>query len=146
FRSAFVVNFLFAAIAVLAAAAGAMFLPIDAEHEELPLGLGLVLLEIALISLMIVNTWLGGRWRWHRRWFEAREMAERLRIALPLWVLGLRPKSFPGEEATWTGWYVRAMVRVQGMRSGDLAGVQFEPARGVLLDVLRPQSDYNIGN
>jgi hypothetical protein len=95
---------------------------------------------------VVLNTLSGRRARWHRRWFEAREMAERLRIALPLWALGLRPESFAGEEATWTGWYVRAMVRMQGMRGGDLAGAQFQAARDMLLKVLRGQCEYNVDN
>ena len=58
--------------------------------------------------------------QWHGRWVEAREVAERLRTALPLWALGLRPAFFPGEEPTWTGWYARAAVRMQGLRAGNL--------------------------
>jgi len=77
---------------------------------------------------------------------EAREVAERLRIALPLWTLGLRPGAFPGEEATWTGWYVRAFARVQGLRSGDFSAPQFEAARAVLLSVLNDQCKYNANN
>ena len=59
----------------------------------------------------------GRRWRWHHRWVEAREVAEQFGVALPLWTLGLRPASFPGEEPTWTGWYIRALVRMQGLRA-----------------------------
>jgi hypothetical protein len=58
----------------------------------------------------------------------------------------MRPDLFPGEEAAWTGWYVRAFVRMQGLRSGDFAGERFQAARDLLLGVLEGQCDYNATN
>src|SRR4029077_2667199 len=148
FRGAFIMNFLFAALAVVAASAGVMF--VEAPGHVIPwwrdISAVIVLAEIVLIVSVILNTWLGYQWRWHRRWVEAREVAERLRIALPLWTLGLRPGAFPGEEATWTGWYVRAFARMQGLRSGDFSAPQFDAARAVLLSVLNDQCKYNANN
>ena len=60
-----------------------------------------------------------------------------MRIAFPLWALGLRPTTFPAEEPAWTGWYTR-VVREQGMPTAmlDAAGLRQgrETLRGVLLD------------
>jgi hypothetical protein len=143
FRSAFVKNFLFAALAVTAAATGASALMMDADEWWQR---GAVMAEIFLIIFVVVNTVSGHRSHWHHRWVEAREVAERLRVALPLWTLGLRPASFPGEEPTWTGWYARALVRTQGMRAGDLSIGALADERTVLLRLLAGQCDYNQAN
>jgi hypothetical protein len=143
FRSAFVKNFLFAALAVTAAATGAsaMMMDLDGWWQHAPAGV-----EILLIYFVVVNTVSGRRSHWHHRWLEAREVAERLRVALPLWTLGLRPASFPGEEPTWTGWYARALVRTQGMRAGDLSNGALADERAALLRLLAGQCDYNLAN
>jgi hypothetical protein len=141
FRSAFVMNFLFAALAVVAASASVLMTHEDTWWRRAP-----VTLEIILIVGVVVNTILAYRWRWHHRWVEAREVAERLRVALPLWTLGLRPASFPGEEPTWTGWYARALVRTQDMRAGNLNADDLTAERSVLLRLLTGQCNYNRAN
>jgi hypothetical protein len=148
FRSAFVTNFLLAAFAVLAAALSLVWSDpgkydatalADLAHHKVPF----VVFELICILTVLVNT-ASGRWQgWHRRWFEAREVAERLRVALPLWVLGVRPATFAGEEPTWTGWYARAIVRAQGMRAGTLDVSALNAARATLNAVLRHQCDYH---
>jgi hypothetical protein len=140
FRSAFVMNFLFAALAVTAAAAGASAMTMGAVEWWQRAA---VKAEIILIIFVVMNTVFGHRSHWHHRWVEAREVAERLRVALPLWTLGLRPASFPGEEPTWTGWYARALVRTQGMRAGDLSNRALDDERVGLLRLLAEQCDYN---
>lgn len=145
FRSAFVMNFLFAALAVISASFSVMIFKPD---EKYPLWSGSnapVLIELFLIIFVVVIVSLGRGLRWHTRWVEARELAERMRTALPLWALGLRPAFFPGEEPTWTGWYARAVVRMQGLRTGRLTrGLEAE--RRLLLNVLTGQCDYNLKN
>lgn len=112
FRSAFVSNFSVAALAVACSAGSVAY-----HSAKVPL----VVIELGLIAWVVYNTSSGRKQGWHRRWLEARELAERLRVALPLWALGIRPVIFyAGEEPTWTGWYARAIVRSQGLRSGDL--------------------------
>jgi hypothetical protein len=139
FRSAFVMNFFFAALAVIAASASVVVTNVGWERFT-------VKIEIILIVCVVINTALAHRWRWHHRWFEAREIAERLRVALPLWTLGLRPAFSAGEEPTWTGWYARALVRTQGMRAGDLNADGLSAERAVLLNLLSSQCDYNHAN
>ena len=109
FRSAVIANFTLAALTIILAVFSLTF---DQEQKVL-----FVAAEFVLIGLILFNTMRGWRVGWHRRWFEAREVAERLRTALPLWALGIRPATFFGQEPTWTGWYARAIVRSQGMRN-----------------------------
>src|SRR5580700_3961506 len=137
FRSAFVMNFVFAAAAVVVAS----FSVATDENVRWP-----VVTEFFLIAFVVGNTNLAWIRRWHPRWFEAREVAERLRVALPLWTLGLRPAFFPGEEPTWTGWYARALVRTQGMRAGNLNNAGLAAERSVLLRMLASQCKYNLTN
>jgi hypothetical protein len=138
FRSAFVLNFAFAALAVVLATTS-----LFVDHRKL-LFVGL---EIALIFLVLMNTAIGRRRRWHQRWLEARELAERLRVALPLWALGARPATlFSGQEATWTGWYARAMIRAQGLRSGFLTADGLADASAILKHLLKHQCDYHESN
>lgn len=135
FRSAFVANFLWSALAVGCAAISIVM------HDLKPL---LVIIEIVLISLILLNTFVGRRNNWHRRWVEGRELAERFRVALPLWMLGLRPATlFSGEEPSWTGWYARAIIRAQGMRAGKLDETGLCAATGMLVAVLDEQRDYH---
>jgi len=90
---------------------------------------------------VLINTYNANRQQWQRRWVEPREIAERLRVALPLWALGTRPNSFSGEEPSWTGWYVRALIRQQGMRAGSLA--DSGAAREILTALLHDQCKYH---
>jgi hypothetical protein len=137
FRSAFVMNFVFAAAAVVVAS----FSVATREDVRWP-----AVIEFFLIAFVVGNTILAWILHWHPRWFEARELAERLRAALPLWTLGLRPAFFPGEEPTWTGWYARAVVRAQGLRAGVLGADGLAAERGVLLTLLTRQCGYNHSN
>jgi hypothetical protein len=135
FRSAFVTNFLLASMAVVVAASSLLF-----DHEKKPF---FVSVELLLILAVLINT-IVGRWRrWQQRWFEPREVAERLRIARALWTLGTRPKSFSGEEPAWTGWYVRAIVREQNLRTGLLDEYALSLSRSVLLALLHDQCTYH---
>ena len=96
-----------------------------------------------LIGLILFNTLRGWRMGWHRRWFEAREVAERLRTALALWALGIRPATFFGQEPTWTGWYARAIVRSQGMRDARQNPDWLAEAHSTLQKVLDDQCTYH---
>ena len=132
FRGAFILSFAFGALAVLIAAVS-LFFP--------ALKWLFVLIEVLCISAVLINTYYANKRQLKRRWVEPREIAERLRVALPLWALGTRPNSFSGEEPSWTGWYVRALIRQQGMRSGSLA--QSDAAREMLTDLLEDQCSYH---
>jgi hypothetical protein len=135
FRSAFVINFLFASAAVVLAVASLLF-----GHDKKYV---FVSGELILIALVLANT-LIGQWKaWHHRWFESREIAERLRIAFAFWLLGARPTSFPGQEPAWTGWYTRAICRDQGIRSGSIDEETLRGAQDALLALLNLQCGYH---
>jgi len=135
FRSAFVTNFLLASITVVAAALSLLF-----NHDK---KYAFVSFELVFILIVLVTTFVG-RWHgWHQRWFEPREVAERLRIARVLWTLGARPTSFSGREPVWTGWYARAIVREQGLRTGVFNEDTLSVARSTLLALLHDQCAYH---
>lgn len=120
YRSAFVLAFLLAAVAV-----GLALLPIGLRMQQhhLPetLAIALELLAIlTILGLVLVGRWL----RWHERWINYRlaaELVRHLRLVAPLG--GGRP--FPqipahwatyGQPAsTWMAWYVRAVERALGL-------------------------------
>jgi hypothetical protein len=134
FRGSFISNFVLAAGAVVCAALSIVF----KDYKT-----SLTVIEIVLLSLLVFKTVIS-RWRnWHNNWLEAREVAERLRAALPLWALGARPANYHGEESTWTGWYVRAVLRELGMRPGTLDASGAAAARGVLETVIADQTEYH---
>ena len=134
FRGAFILNFVFGALAVACAAISII------RHDWKP---ALVVIEILLIATIVLNTWLGHRRQWHRRWFEGRELAERLRVALLLWMVGLRPAAPAGAEPTWTGWYARAVVRAQGLRHARLAGEGLAVAHAAVTGLINDQCGYH---
>ena len=134
FRGAFILNFVFGALAVVCAAISIV------RHDWKPV---LVAIEIGLIVIVVFNTALGLRRQWHRRWFEGRELAERLRVALLLWVVGLRPAAPAGAEPTWTGWYARAVVRAQGLRHARLAGDGLAAATATVSGLIDDQCGYH---
>lgn len=136
FRSAVIANFTLAACTIILAAFSLVLPP---ERK-----IFFVTAELVMIGLILVNTMRGWWVGWHRRWFEAREVAERLRAALPLWALGIRPATFFGQEPTWTGWYARAIVRGQGMRNARQNPDWLAEAHSTLQKVLRDQCTYHI--
>jgi hypothetical protein len=135
FRVAYTLNFLASALAVCAA-----LISILSQSHWWP---GI---EIALIILVLGNTMIGRRVGWHQRWLEAREIAERMRVAILFWILGAQPPAFFGEEPAWTGWYARAIIREQGMRRGRLNLDGMSAARKAMLGVLRQQHEYHRDN
>jgi hypothetical protein len=71
YRSAVVLNYLFAAMAVLMALMGLL---IPAWK------LLWITIELFLIGAVIVNTYLGQKRDWHQRWLDYRQLAERCRV------------------------------------------------------------------
>lgn len=110
YRSTYIFNFLFAAIAVAVALNGIFI------HEPLVKGY-FVVVELAVI-LVILVTWLHGhRRQWHRRWLECRRLAEcvrHLRIFAPLGIAGSMERPHRGLDAgegDWINWYAWSMRR-----------------------------------
>jgi hypothetical protein len=138
FRSAVVCNFFFAALAVVLAVASPV-IPMASFW--------LAAAEFMLVLFVVANTILGRKFRWHQRWLEAREVTERLRVALLFWLIGLRPPIlFSGREPTWIGWYTRAIIRWQGLRSGALDLPGLKNARLLILKLLQEQCQFHHKN
>ena len=128
FRSAYVSNFTLAAAAVLISLAG-LLLPAGVK----PL---LVCLELATIATILALTRLGNRSGWHRRWLDARRVAEQLRclaIAAQLGDLRLRRDLHP---------VTRAVSRRLGMPTAIADAPYLARVHGDLLRLLDGQIDY----
>ena len=120
YRSGHIFNFLVGAAAVLTALAGLV----------LPQGkLLLATAELAMIAAVIVNTQIGVKHGWHRRWLDYRQLAERLRPMRSLKLLGVAaPRRDPNarlDQRRWTEWYAAGMWRAMRSPSGAIR----DPAR-----------------
>ena len=102
-------------------------------------------LELIFIVLLIAPVLVARHNQWRRRWLEAREVAERLRVAMPFWMTGVWPHSLSASQPTWTGWYARAILREQPLFSGDIAG-SLPRAKALLRAVIGVQYNYHSEN
>src|SRR5439155_19764716 len=116
-RSSIVVNYLMAAGAVAMALAGYALGWTDEHHPRHAWAVAWITIELALISAIVANTWVGNARRWHERWMDYRLLAERLLLQRTLAPLGRimpdtrRPAhvSFGDLRGTRIGWYFRAL-------------------------------------
>ena len=120
YRSGHIFNFIVGAAAVLTALAG-LIVP---QGKLLLAGA-----ELAMIAAVIVNTHVGVKKCWHRRWLDYRQLAERLRPMRSLKLLGIAaPRLDPGaplDERRWTEWYAGGMWRAMSIPTGVIE----DPAR-----------------
>jgi hypothetical protein len=136
-----VANFIFSALAV---AAGLAYQPLGQDGNKWIFAL----VEFGLLYLILVVIWLGGRWRWHRRWFETRRVAEYFRHAPILLLLGVArpPGRWPkGADTSWPEYYARHGLRAPGLPQVRVTDEYLRVALGGMLDehVVR-QRDYHI--
>ncbi len=109
YRSTYVFNFFFAALAVATALNGVFI------HEPIVKSY-CVVVELMFIVIILL-TWLyGHRHKWHRRWLECRHLAEvvrQLRLFAPLGTTGAmeRPRRGAGAEEDWLNWYAWSLRR-----------------------------------
>jgi len=112
FRSAVIVNFALAALAVVLAATSIL-----AGHAKWLF----VIAEIATILLLLANAWRARRRRWQQRWLGSREVAELLRVSMLLRQVGIG-RGWPGSVGGGhVGRYAAALARVQEPLFLDLA-------------------------
>jgi hypothetical protein len=168
YRSAFVFNFLAAAIAV-AFALGGLSAELPWVHNRLTEN-GLLLIKVWLVTgeIMLLGAifgvWMLGASRgWHRRWLDYRRAAEWLRHLRVLSLVGARtaiprPRRTPkgtteagrGErldQDDWVGWYVRAIARLlpppgRAVDDAYVAAAQ----EAVITTELAAQIDYHHDN
>jgi hypothetical protein len=111
YRGGMVMNFLFSALAIVG---GIAYLPLASADEKW----GFALFELALLVAILTITFVGQGRRWHGRWFETRRVAEYLRCAPILVMLGVvRPIGrWPkGTGTSWPEQYARHSLRAIGL-------------------------------
>jgi hypothetical protein len=141
FRGAYIANFILGALAVILAASSLIGKDLLGVSKLLFLGA-----ELVCIGGVLATTWIGQRRNWHGRWLESREVAERLRVAMPMWLIGQRANRFSGEEPAWTGWYVRAHLRALGLASGALTKERLAAIKELLSRLIADQCGYHLAN
>ena len=140
YRSGHVFNFVLGGIAVCIGLSGFM-----APHASLQLAL----FEFLITLCIILNTKMGVRNQWHRRWLDYRQLAERLRPMRSLKLLGIAAPDPPGSitnpvSARWIDWYAGAIWRVMGCPSGIIDKArEAELARAVGTFEIAPQVSYH---
>ena len=111
YRGGMVINFLLSAMAVIA---GVSYLPLVGVSWKWPFATA----ELVLLLMIIGITVVGRKQRWHRRWLETRRVAEYLRHAPILLLLGVaRPVArWPqGSGSQWPEYYARQALRATGL-------------------------------
>jgi hypothetical protein len=100
------------------------------------------LLTVALVGALVL---FATRRRWHHQWFEARELAERLRVVAPAWLLGAWPSHLKPAQAAWPGWCARAVARELPLFAGEIGGLTDE-IRDILTALVDEQLAYHVAN
>jgi hypothetical protein len=140
FRSGHVANFSLSALAVVLALSGLVW---PAAKFWLIVG------ELAIISLVVLNTQVGRARQWHRRWLDYRYLAECLRPMRSLALYGLvgsaaRRRSQNGEPLRWPDWYADALWREVGCPSARIGSGNHARLNRLAASVeLQPQIDYH---
>ena len=101
--------------------------------------------ELAIVALVGALVVLAERRRWRHQWFEAREVAERLRIVAPEWLLGAWPSHLKPAQAAWPGWCARAIARELPLFAGEVGGLVDE-IRAILAALVDEQLAYHAAN
>lgn len=140
YRGGMIINFFLSSFAIVG---GVAYLPI-ADYE---VKWGFALFEFALLSAILIITFVGLNLRWHGRWFETRRVAEYLRHAPLLLALGAAraPGRWPrGTETNWPEHYARHALRDVGLPRAVVTPAYL---RHVLENLLAPhvatQRDYH---
>jgi hypothetical protein len=140
FRSGHIFNFVLASVAVI----------LGLSSFALPASkLQLAMVEIVITLAIIINTALGIRHEWHRRWLDYRQLAERLRPLRSLKLLGVAAPDPPGSPAypvarRWVDWYAASVWRALGCPHGRIKPENAaELTSAIIVHELEPQIEYN---
>ena len=132
FRSAVIVNFALAALAVVLAASSLL----ASSYKWI-----FVTAELITILLLLTNAWHAGRMRWQERWLESRQVAELLRVCNLLRHVGVgRGIGNPGTGGS-NGWYAGAIARSCPLEPVNLTDPK--AASEVVVSEVRDQADWN---
>jgi hypothetical protein len=142
YRGGMVMSFLFSAFAIVG---GIAYLPFASSNEKWIFAL----FELALLSAILAITFVGQGRRWHGRWFETRRVAEYLRFAPILMILGVaRPIGrWPkGAHTSWPEFYARHTLRHVGLPNTKITASFLRHAlSGLLLPHITAQIQYHRG-
>jgi hypothetical protein len=111
-------------------------------HELHLIAAAFEFLTVALVGGLVL---FATRRRWHHQWFEARELAERLRVVAPAWLLGAWPSQLKPAQAAWPGWCARAVARELPLFAGEVGGLTGE-IRDILAALVDEQLAYHVAN
>jgi hypothetical protein len=138
YRGGMVTNFLLSALAI---AVGAAYLPLVDAHWKWPFALG----ELALLLAIVAITATGRRQRWHGRWLETRRVAEYLRHAPILLLLGVAraPDRWPKGSASWPEYYARNTLRGIGLPSVAITQDYLRSTLALIVSHASVQRDYH---
>jgi hypothetical protein len=102
-------------------------------------------IELILGLVAFTVAWAARRAHRHRRWSDARRLAERLRGVLATWPLGFDiADAHADPPQTWTEWRTRALLRAAGPRRGWIDRACFEAtARWATATLLDSQVAYH---
>lgn len=142
YRSAVVLNYLFAALAVLMALMGLL---VPAWK------LLWITIELLLIGAVIANTYFGQRNDWHQRWLDYRQLAERCRVlqltrTMGCWFsVGPTGGTRTGQvgRAAWVDGTIFALTRRIPPCSLDFSDDLISGQKGRFSDYLSEQTSYH---
>ena len=140
YRSGHVFNFVLGSIAVCIGLSSFM-----APHGNLELALT----EFVITLAIILNTKVGVKNEWHRRWLDYRQLAERLRPMRSLKLLALAAPDPPGSVTNpvarrWIDWYASGIWRAMGCPGGVIDQARAaELTRAVAAFEIAPQVAYH---
>lgn len=140
YRSGHVFNFVLAGASVVVALATLL-------APDLKIALSIA--ELLLVLALIVNTHIGTRGEWHRRWLDYRQLAERLRPMRTLLLLGLAQPGFAEDTTSegkrrWIDWYAAAVWRAVACPAGRITANKASALANFLsAEELRPQIDWH---
>lgn len=141
FRSGFIVNFTFAALAVLLGLMGLLV-----PHGKLYFAVA----ELGVIAVILANTRAARNRGWHERWMDNRHLAERLRVLALSASLGdpeLRIGSDDiGSLPGWVQWMTRATGRELGLPTGRIDRAYLEKVKAAMVALVDEQIAYNHRN
>lgn len=140
YRSGHIFNFVLGALAVC------MGLAANILNRSL---FELAIVEGVITAGIILNTRIGVKNEWHRRWLDYRQLAERLRPMRSLKLLGLAAPDPPGTANNpvprrWIEWYATGIWRALGCPAGSIDSRRAaELSRAVGAYEIGPQVAYH---
>ena len=150
YRSAFIVCYLLASLAVALAMGPVAFGLIGGHHHGLESVFAIS--ECVVIAWILVTVGIA-RWRhWHERWIDYRltgELIRHLRLVLPLGGGRSLPRmpahlsAYGHPASTWMAWYVRAVERELGLPSVRMNRAHIKECLAQVKSLLKGQITYH---